>query len=178
MRVVTHYFSVTRSGTANILSNLGAYLYPAGPNIVAFIDYPASKAFQVLFDGSPDLHEQDLLIDESDPTKTYLVTGVSRYTSPRLAHTSATVRAMWGCAGRLVHPRPDPAPISPGCQRITSDRVNGQHGPSPAVDPTNDAPPSHRPTQWANLIATGDRSPLTLDRRALNLPESRASVSV
>lgn len=34
MRVVTHHFSVTRSGTANALSNLGAYLYPAGPNIV------------------------------------------------------------------------------------------------------------------------------------------------
>jgi len=42
MRLITHYFSVTRAGTANTLINLGAYLYPAGPNIVAFIDYPAS----------------------------------------------------------------------------------------------------------------------------------------
>ncbi len=96
MRVITHYFSVTRGGVANTLTNLGAYLYPAGPNIVAFIDYPASKAFQVLFDGSPALKEQDLLVDEADPTKTYLVTGVSRYTTPRLAHISVTARAMWG----------------------------------------------------------------------------------
>lgn len=96
MQIITHYFSVTRGGVANTLMNLGAYLYPAGPNIVAFIDYPASKAFQVLFDGSPALKEQDLLVDEADPAKTYLVTGVSRYTTPRLAHVSVTARAMWG----------------------------------------------------------------------------------
>ena len=96
MRIVTHYFSVKRGGTANTLSNLGAYLYPSSADIVATFDIPAGKAFSVIFDGSPDIHEQDLLTDESDPTKTYLVMGVSRYTSPRLAHTSATVRAQWG----------------------------------------------------------------------------------
>ncbi len=96
MRLITHYFSVTRGGVASTLTNLGAYTQPAGPNILAFLDFPASKAFQMIFDGSPALKEQDLLVDEADPSQTYLVVGVSRYTTPRLAHVSVTARAMWG----------------------------------------------------------------------------------
>jgi len=96
MRIVTHYFSVTRGGLSNTLTNLAAYVYPAGANITAFIDIPASKAFSIIFDGSPALKEQDMLVDEADPTKTYLVMGVARHTTPRLAHTSVTARAMWG----------------------------------------------------------------------------------
>ncbi len=96
MRIITHYFSVTRGGTSNVLFNLGAYVYPAGANITAFIDIPASKAFSIIFDGSPALKEQDMLVDEADPTKTYLVMGVARHTAPRLAHTSVTAKAMWG----------------------------------------------------------------------------------
>jgi len=72
MRIITHYFSVTRGGVANTLTNLAAYVYPAGPNIAVFIDIPASKAFSIIFDGSPALKEQDMLVDEADPTKTYL----------------------------------------------------------------------------------------------------------
>ncbi len=45
---------------------------------MATFDIPARKAFSVMFDGSPDIHEQDLLTDEADPTKIYLVMGVSR----------------------------------------------------------------------------------------------------
>ncbi len=96
MRIITNYFSVKRGGTSNVLFNLGAYVYPAGANITAFIDIPASKAFSIIFDGSPALKEQDMLVDEADPTKTYLVMGVARHTTPRLAHTSITARAMWG----------------------------------------------------------------------------------
>jgi len=79
MRIITHYFSVTRGGVANTLTNLAAYVYPAGPTITAFIDIPASKAFSIIFDGSPALKEQDILVDEADPTKTYLVMGVARH---------------------------------------------------------------------------------------------------
>ncbi len=96
MRLITHYFSVTRGGVASTLTNLGAYTQPAGPNIPAFLDFPATKALQMIFDGSPPLKEQYLLVDEADPSQTYLVVGVSRYTTPRLAHVSVTARAMWG----------------------------------------------------------------------------------
>ena len=73
MRIVTRYFSVKRGGTANTLSNLWANLYPSSADIVATFDIPGGKAFSVIFDGSSDIHEQDLLTDEADPTKTYLV---------------------------------------------------------------------------------------------------------
>jgi len=65
MRIVTHYFSVTRGGLSNTLTNLAAYVYPAGANITAFIDIPASKAFSIIFDGSPDLKEQDMLVGQA-----------------------------------------------------------------------------------------------------------------
>lgn len=96
MRLATHLFSVTRGGATNTLTNLAAYVQPAGPNIVAFLDFPASKAFQMVFDGKPALKEQDLLVDEGDPSQTYLVVGVSKQFTPLLGHTSVTARAQWG----------------------------------------------------------------------------------
>jgi hypothetical protein len=96
MRLATHTFSVTRGGTANTLTNLAAYVQPAGPNILAFADIPASKAYQLVFDGKPDVREQDVLVSATDSTETYLVVGVSRNFTPRLGHTSVLAQALWG----------------------------------------------------------------------------------
>lgn len=91
----THTFNVTRDGTANTLTNLAAYVQPASAEVVAFNDIPASKAFQLVFDGKPAIREQDVLVSQADATETYLVVGVSKNFTPRLGHTSVTARALW-----------------------------------------------------------------------------------
>jgi hypothetical protein len=96
MRLVTHTFSVTRGGAPNVLTNLAAYVQPANANVLAFQDIPASKAYQMVFDGKPLLKEQDVLVDESDPSEAYLVVGVSKNFTPRLGHTSVVAQALWG----------------------------------------------------------------------------------
>jgi hypothetical protein len=96
MRLATHAFSVTRGGTTNVLTNLAAYVQPAGPNVLAFQDIPTSKAYQMVFDGKPALKEQDVLVSEADDTETYLVVGVSKNFTPRLGHTSVVAQALWG----------------------------------------------------------------------------------
>src|SRR5687767_14948550 len=92
----THTFNVTRNGTADTLINLAAYVQPASAEILAFNDIPASKAFQMVFDGKPAIQEQDVLVSQADATETYLVAGVSKHFTPRLGHTSVTARALWG----------------------------------------------------------------------------------
>jgi len=60
---------------------------------VATFDVPVGKAFSVVFDGSPDSHEHDVLIDETDRTTTYRVTGIAHSILPLRAPTSATRKA-------------------------------------------------------------------------------------
>ncbi len=93
----THTLSVTRRGVPNTLSNLACYLQPANQGVtLLFQDIPAGELYSVLFNGQPALKKGDLLINENDATETYLVQQVAKNFTPRLGHTSAHVRAVWG----------------------------------------------------------------------------------
>lgn len=89
-------FNLTRRGVANTLTNLNAFCVPARPEIIALQDVPATKAFKITFDGPVDVREQDVLVSQTDVTDSFRVRGVSKYLTPRLAHTAVVAEGLWG----------------------------------------------------------------------------------
>ena len=92
---INRTFDVKRGGTT-VLTDLPALSLPASPEIVAFFEIPATKAYQVIFDGVFAVKEQDILVNTADATETYQVRGVQTFDTVRLAHTEATVEKVWG----------------------------------------------------------------------------------
>lgn len=90
-------FSVTRRGqTVSSITDLEALCLPARPEIVAMQGAPANKLFSIMVDGLPDIHEQDILTNQSNTSETYLVSGVSPFDSPRAKHTELLALKQWG----------------------------------------------------------------------------------
>lgn len=76
------------------LGNTSVLILPAGPEIIALQEIPATKAFEVYFSDVVEVKEQDYL-HEPDGKK-YRVVGVSHYRTPRSSHTQASLESMWG----------------------------------------------------------------------------------
>lgn len=89
--------NVTRQGT-NVLSGLPALVLPARAEVIALREVPAGKAFEIFFTDLVAVQEGDRLVNESDATEHYRITGVQHFDTPEAAHTEVIAEARLGNA--------------------------------------------------------------------------------
>ncbi len=84
--------------TATVLTNLPALCIPASDQIAAMQGAPANRLFEITFDATYDVQEQDVLTNQADATDAFRVKSLKKFLTPRLGHTYVIAEGLWGSA--------------------------------------------------------------------------------